>query len=281
MRVHMSVKFNHEQLIRKRYELAERFANQAGAILQRSNLSSLSIKIKSDSTPISKFDKAIDELFREMLFKSEFKHDQIISEEGSRDFNLKVKERWILDSIDGTANFINRRSHFAVSLGYWEGTRPVFGFIVKPENNSFITLSALRNHGMFLDNATFIPPVAARNIGGADFNYKTYDPSFDIWMELRKINPMQEMRVLGSIACGISEVATGKLSFYLHSCPKLWDVAAGIPIILGARMTTNKYIIDMNKASENNFELGMFIATQDKATLETIREISRKIRSPY
>ena len=45
---------------------------------------------------------------------------EIISEESGLIKNSNSEKKWIIDPIDGTANFLNGIPHFAISIGYEE-----------------------------------------------------------------------------------------------------------------------------------------------------------------
>ena len=37
---------------------------------------------------------------------------------------------WYIDPIDGTTNFINQHQNYAISVGCWEGSTPLFGLVL-------------------------------------------------------------------------------------------------------------------------------------------------------
>ena len=85
-------------------EFAKSLASQAGKII-KSGLSEIqTIEIKSDNSPVTKYDKQVNELVASAI-KRRFPDHSFIGEEGS--FGpLSAKYVWICDPIDGTNSFM-------------------------------------------------------------------------------------------------------------------------------------------------------------------------------
>lgn len=86
-------------------QLALRLADAADAIsLARFRALDLKIETKPDRTPVTDADRAVESALREML-AAERPMDGIIGEEFSNQANSGDRD-WIIDPIDGTANFL-------------------------------------------------------------------------------------------------------------------------------------------------------------------------------
>ncbi|MFC1571665.1 inositol monophosphatase family protein [Candidatus Margulisiibacteriota bacterium] len=251
-----------------RYRWGMGFAREARQALRASVKE---IKVKPDKTIVTNLDTDIDCRFRRGLRQSPFKRDQVVSEESVKRYarsHNPHRGRWILDSIDGTTNLAIGHLHYAVSLAYYEGLVPEIAFIILPEIYGFKILSAERGSGLRLNGRRFNPPTPPRVVGAMDFRRTTEDPLFRCFPELVAVG--NEIRVLGSIACGLAEVAMGKLSFYLHSRPRLWDAAAGILLLQEAGRVTNVDQAMIARANFPEFRMDMVMAAQDQAIFDHI-----------
>src|SRR6478736_755461 len=56
---------------------------------------------------------------------------------------------WIVDPLDGTANYVHDVPAYCVSIGLWAGGKPVVGVILDPRLNELFT--AATGHGAFLN----------------------------------------------------------------------------------------------------------------------------------
>lgn len=83
--------------------LALDLADESDAITKKFfGLSTLAVKTKPDSTPVSEADEAVERMIRERLGR-ERPGDAIVGEEFGATAGLR---RWIVDPIDGTKNYI-------------------------------------------------------------------------------------------------------------------------------------------------------------------------------
>jgi histidinol-phosphatase len=102
--------------------------------------SSLAVKTKSDRTPVSEADEAVERMIRERLSR-ERPHDGIVGEEfGS---SGSQRRRWIIDPIDATKNYVRGVPVFATLIAL-EGE---LGVVSAPAMSR--RWSALRGAGAF------------------------------------------------------------------------------------------------------------------------------------
>ena len=102
------------------------------------------IEIKDDSTPVSNADREIEE-----YLNNSFGAENILGEETfeRRDWTELMEQLYhgkglIVDPIDGTANFINRRSLWAISIGYAENGFLKEGAVFAPERGELMISEA-------------------------------------------------------------------------------------------------------------------------------------------
>lgn len=105
----------------------------AGHIAMRHFRKAIDIEVKSDESPVTLADKAIESAARDQLAQS-FPDHAILGEEfGTGD--LKVAHVWVIDPIDGTRSFIAGHPLFGVLLGFVEEGEPLLGMIYMPALN--------------------------------------------------------------------------------------------------------------------------------------------------
>ena len=128
-----------------RFETAVRLATEAGALALRlrppPGASTATLKGAQDW--LTEADGAVERLLSELL-ASAYSNDGFQGEEGGRVRSGSL--RWVVDPIDGTANFMRGGKRFCVSLGCLDGDVPVIGVIVAPalgETVMFQVASAL------------------------------------------------------------------------------------------------------------------------------------------
>lgn len=110
--------------------LANRLADEAGAVISQYFRAPFSIERKDDATPVTIADRMVEQRLREII-EQERPNDGILGEE----FGTKKSESglvWVLDPIDGTKSFIVGRPTFGTLIGLWDGDVPLAGVIDQP-----------------------------------------------------------------------------------------------------------------------------------------------------
>ena len=110
--------------------LALSLADTADAItLRHFRSATLGVRTKSDRTPVSEADEAVERMIRERL-AAERPGDGIVGEElGSSGTSAR---RWIVDPIDGTANYVRGIPVYGTLIALADGPRVVAGVVSSP-----------------------------------------------------------------------------------------------------------------------------------------------------
>jgi histidinol-phosphatase len=113
--------------------LALDLADVADAITrERFRAADLTIETKPDLTPVTEADKAVEHTLRERL-ASVRPGDAIVGEEyGSTENASGNGRRWIVDPIDGTANYVRGIPAWATLLALQEGDEVTVGVVSAP-----------------------------------------------------------------------------------------------------------------------------------------------------
>lgn len=87
---------------------------------------------KGDGSPVTDADLAADRLLRERIGVA-FADDGFLTEEGAQDLERRNHDRvWIIDPIDGTAQFIAGTGQFDIFIALAEKGRPVVAVTMQP-----------------------------------------------------------------------------------------------------------------------------------------------------
>jgi 3'(2'), 5'-bisphosphate nucleotidase len=216
-----------------------RLAIEAGArIMEVYNGPDFAVKSKSDASPVTEADEAADALISAGL-RAEFPDVVLITEEQAASHALTAQTFLIVDPLDGTKEFVQRRGDFTVNIAYVENGVPLRGVVYAPaQNRLFYTLAdgtAIEETGA---HAAATPgPVAPIRVAqpkGAlmvvaskshrDHATDDYIAKYDV----------RDMKSAGS-SLKFCLVATGEADLY----PRLgrtmeWDTAAGDAVLRGA-----------------------------------------------
>ncbi len=142
--------------------------------------------------------------------------------------------RWVVDPIDGTANFARGASRFCISLGLLEDRVPLLGVLAAPALGEFF---AARAGGGATLNGAPIRVADTHDLTRAtvEVGWSTRRPTADfLALAGRVMAAGATMRCGGSGALALADVAAGRQDAYLELHINLWDVAGGLPILAEA-----------------------------------------------
>lgn len=142
--------------------------------------------------------------------------------------------RWIVDPLDGTANFVRRRADYAVAVAAEVSGDVVAGAIVKPATGEWLAGGETGIHG---DSAA--PSVAAtasleRALISVSVSADAREQPATVRLLNAVIPRVQDFRRTGSTSCDLFAVATGTLDAYLGLFTLPWDQAAGWALVEAA-----------------------------------------------
>lgn len=109
-----------------------RLALEAGdKIMEIYGRDDFEIKTKSDDSPVTVADEAADAIISAGL-RAAFPDVVLVTEEQSESHSKKADNFIIVDPLDGTKEFINRRGDFTVNIAYVENGVPIRGVVYAP-----------------------------------------------------------------------------------------------------------------------------------------------------
>lgn len=105
---------------------------KAGEEILKIYSTDFNVEIKSDSTPVTKADKAASDSIIKDLATTSIKVLSEEDEQFSYDLRKTWKQIWIVDPLDGTKEFVKRNGEFTVNIALVEDQQPVIGLIYSP-----------------------------------------------------------------------------------------------------------------------------------------------------
>lgn len=140
--------------------------------------------------------------------------------------------RWIVDPLDGTANYARGLPAFAVSVALeYEGT-VIAGTVYDPSLDECFTAAA--GEGAYLNRERLQTSSCERlenAMVAASFAADVVRGSPEVAQFLEVLHACHSMRRLGSAALNLCYVASGRMDAYWSCTTKIWDVAAGLLLI--------------------------------------------------
>jgi len=216
-----------------RLAAAEAVAREAGqaALSWFRAPETITVKAKGRQDFVSQADGAVEALIRERL-AARFPEDGFIGEEGGHDLDAKTNAGiWVVDPIDGTANFISSIPVWCVSIAYVVGDEIELGVIYDPNREEVFV--ARRGRGARC-NGQPIRASRARSLaeGTVGIGYSprtTVAPLLGAIERLLGADGMYQCN--GSGALMLAYVAAGRLLGYCEAHINAWDCLAGILLV--------------------------------------------------
>lgn len=213
---------------------------QAGAeIMKIYQAEDFEVRVKSDASPVTAADEAADAIISAGL-RAAFPDVALVTEEQAATHGQSLSTFLIVDPLDGTKEFVQRRGDFTVNIAYVENGVPRFGVVYAPAKGRLFYTTAqggsVEEKGPFGDQPGELTPIGVNsmpdNRGLMVVASKSHrDAATDEYISRYGV---RDMTSAGS-SLKFCLVATGEADFY----PRLgrtmeWDTAAGDAVLRGA-----------------------------------------------
>lgn len=215
------------QISREAADLARRFFDDVGR---------LEVEHKGVQDFVTRADREVEALVRQRLGER-FPGDGFLGEESGRTPGTGA---WIVDPIDGTANFMRGLPTFAVSIAYVDARAlPRVGIIEEVARG--LTYSAHRGGGAFRDGDRLaVSSVDRLDRCALSLGFWTKsEPDPFVFAAKNLADARCDVRRLGSACLGLAYTAAGHTEGFWQWMINSWDVAAGILLVeeAGGRTT--------------------------------------------
>ena len=229
-------------------------------------IENLQVSLKGPGDFVTNCDKKVEKILIEELQKARPNYS-ILSEEVGKITNNE-SFMWIIDPIDGTANFLHGIPHFAISIGLEHNNEIICGIIYDPIKDEMFT--AEKGNGSYLNNKRM--RVSSRSklkdciicTGGPKKDSKHRELTLE---EYKKFSSKVFIPVgkFGSASLDMAYVAAGRYDGYWQRDLSYWDVAAGIILV----KESGGFVTDFN--GENQYiENKTIVVTNSKINKEMI-----------
>lgn len=210
-------------------------ARSAGQIL-RDMLETAGVREKAPKDLVTDADIAAQKSIEAHVFKAFPKHHFLGEESGIAYGSASTIDdkqwQWVVDPLDGTANYVHRLPNFAVSIALVRDKQVYLGVVYDPMANELYR--ATLGGGAFMNDQ----PIRASSCTtlyeamiAASFPPQVERGSVSVKQFIEVLVRSQSVRRLGSAALNLCYVAQGRLDGYWASSLKPWDIAAGALIL--------------------------------------------------
>ena len=208
-------------------------ATAAGKLLYE-NKKDLNKSIFSSDTDIKlKADIEAEDLIKSILIKeSSF---PILAEESAKPEGVLEETFWVVDPLDGTANYTRNIPLCCVSIALMHKLQPVIGVVYDFNNNNLYEGSfdgEAKLNGSIIKVSDVNEPKEGILVTGLP-NNTDYSDSALLKM-VKDFQAWRKVRMIGSAAIASCYVASAKADVYKEFGTYLWDVAAGAAIVTAA-----------------------------------------------
>lgn len=186
---------------------------------------------KSGQEIVTSADLAVDAFLQTQL-KKHFSEDQILSEERADEVEDYTGRVWIIDPLDGTKQFTEKKPYFSINVACCFDGIPILGVVSAPmEKNIYY---AEKGKGSFVLNQD---TEQQNNVSSVDI---LEDARFVTFLQDDKarefdtiVNSFQVKQRMPISNFGVLHIAAGDAEFYMHASGniKKWDTCAAQVIL--------------------------------------------------
>jgi len=218
----------------KAIERLKTIAIEAGKLVREGYRTTKTVRHKGLVDLVTEYDVRVETLILKRL--SEHFPDYTLVGEESHEGAYGFERAIYIDPIDGTTNFVHGIPHLGISLGVWEGGRPVMAVVYNPILNELFWAEA--GQGAWCDDSPLHvsdQSTLQQSLIGTGFPYaKVHQGPEYHWVidRLSSLLPhIRDIRRLGAAAIDLCYLAQGRIDAFYEIDLKPWDVAAGILIL--------------------------------------------------
>lgn len=215
--------------IERRAELARALLREAGkrARERAGGGARLGIERKGLQDFVTAVDRELESFLRGELARA-FPEDGFLGEEEGGSVG---RRGWVLDPVDGTANFLRGLPYWSTTLAYVEDGWPVLGWVYDPVHDELFEArageGAFRN-GERIRTSTAATPAEA--CIGLSFTFHVPRSRYVALID-GLLEAGFDHRRMGSAALGLAHVADGRTEGMVFLRANIWDVLGGMLLV--------------------------------------------------
>lgn len=229
-----------------------------GLIRDFGEVEQLQVSLKGTSDFVSSADLRTEKILRQELRKARPDFGFLLEEGGEVDMDRS--QRWIIDPLDGTTNFLHGIPHFAISVGLQRDGELIAAVIYQPLTDEMF--AAEKGAGAFvnehrlrvsarrkLEDAVIATGIPHRGRGDHALFMKQLQAVMAATAGIRRF---------GAAALDLAYVAAGRCDGFWEMDLKPWDMAAGALLV----KESGGYVSDFS-GGQNFLDGGDIIAAND------------------
>ena len=175
-------------------------------------------------------ENAIKEIIKD---KSNF---EILAEESGKSSENLGSTYWVIDPLDGTANYSRDIPICCVSIGMIKDKNPIFGVIYDFNNDDLYIGDCVNTSAILNDQPITVSHKTTKEDGvlitGLPFNTDYSDQALENL--IKEMQAWKKTRMIGSAAMASCYIASGKAELYKEKGIYLWDIIAGAALVESA-----------------------------------------------
>ena len=221
---------NKSEVLKEHY-IAKKASVSAGELLLNKN--SITEIFSSDKDIKLTADIQAEQIIKDII--SAESSYPILAEESGKSVEKLGDTYWIIDPLDGTANYSRSIPISAVSICLMHQLNPVLG-VIYDFNNDHLYEGSIFSDALLNNQKIKVSSVDNSKSGmlitGLPNNTDYSDKA--LTRMIRDFQDWRKVRMLGSAAMAAAYVASGKADVYKEKNSYIWDVAAGAAIVKAA-----------------------------------------------
>ncbi len=220
--------------LQRHLSLAKKAAKQAGQKLIKTT--NTDVKINSSINKDIKLEADVESEKLIVKILADNSSFNILSEEsGTIKSNNSDGYCWIVDPLDGSLNYSRNIDFYVVSIGLWKNGEPVLGVVYDFLHDKLYS-GIVNDKAMCNDAVIKVSDINEKNkcILATGFPVYTSFDKASLDNFVTNIQDYKKVRLLGSAALSLIYVAKGSIDAYTEDNIAIWDVAAGLAIVLAA-----------------------------------------------
>ena len=256
-------------------------------ILRNSNNKYSILKNDNENDPVTLADLKVNEIIIQNINERYKNIDwTILSEENVKSEPYFLEKNrdwvWILDPLDGTKDFIQGTSNYAMHLALNYKNKPFIGVVLIPEKNELWLSYGTKVWCERKDGSCILPNLSRASALQKMVLVTSKNHRNEMLKNLIEHINFDQVNIMGSIGCKIASILRGESDIYIcfsmpgKSSPKDWDFAAPEAILKAAGgAITNLNNEDLCYGSPDFKQGGIIIASNN---LEHHKEVCAQIK---
>ena len=220
-------------IVNKEIVIAKKAALKAGNLLLNQKKDLTKILFSSNKDIKLKADIDSENIIKQVITNEST--IPILAEESGLQEESLPEVFWVIDPLDGTANYSRDIPICCVSIALVQNLKPLLG-VIYDFNNGYLYEGSVNTEALCNNQAIKVSNIANPSEGilitglpiDTDYSDQALNKMIKDFQSWRKI------RMIGSAAMACTYIASGKAEAYSETKTYLWDIAAGAAIVNAA-----------------------------------------------